>query len=208
VSSALGALLDRVARGEFPAADGRVDVFPAPERVHAAVLSFSAHLVVAADVDATQVHELAPSGDFHAWGQVAPWLAQQCGGTGFAGDVVLATIADGRPRPVDLQHVDGYEHPRVAFARRFRTDVRVYVTADRAGVLVLGRGLADRYELAFEVDPAARSRGLGRALVECAIALVPAGEAVWAEVHPANAASLRAVLAAGLVPIGFEQLIV
>jgi hypothetical protein len=37
--------------------------------------------------------------------------------------------------------------------------------------------------------------------------LVPADEAVWAQVHPANAASLRPVLAAGYRPVGFEQLI-
>jgi GNAT superfamily N-acetyltransferase len=203
----LGALLDRAARGDFPAADGAVDVFAAPERVHAAVLSFTGHLVVAADVDAAALREMAPPGDFQAWGRVAPWLGQRYGREAIAGDVLLAAIADGREPAIELERVDGYEHPRVALASRFRTDRRVFVTGDRAGVLVLGRGLADRHELAFEVDPTARSKGLGRALVGCALALVPAGEAVWAEVHPANAASLRAVLAAGLRPVGYEQLI-
>jgi hypothetical protein len=32
-------------------------------------------------------------------------------------------------------------------------------------VLVLGRGLAGRREVAFEVDPTRRNRGLGRSLV-------------------------------------------
>jgi GNAT superfamily N-acetyltransferase len=208
VTSELGRLLDRAARGDFPAADGTVDVLPPPERVRAAVLSFSAHLVVATDVAASEVHEVAPPGDFHAWGRVAPWLGQRDGRESLAGDVVLAAIADGRSSPIDLDRVDDYEHPRLVLARRFRADPRVYITADRAGVLVLGRGLGDRHELAFEVEPAARRRGLGRALVACALALVPEGEAVWAQVHPANAASLRPVLAAGFGPIGYEQLIV
>jgi GNAT superfamily N-acetyltransferase len=205
--SELGQILDRAARGDFLAADGTVDVLPAPERVHAAVLSFSAHLVVATDIAAGEVHEIAPPGDFVAWGRVAPWLGQRYGRASMAGDVALAAIADGRSAPLDLELVDGYEHPRVAFAARFRADLQVYVTRDRSGVLVLGRGLGDRHELAFEVDPGARGRGLGRALIACALALVPEGEAVWAQVHPANAASLRPVLAAGLQPIGHEQLI-
>jgi hypothetical protein len=207
VSSALGELLNRAARGEFPVADGTVDVLPAPERVRAAVLSFSAHLVVATEIDAAEVYEMAPPGDFHAWGEVAPWLGQRYGGEAFSGDVMLAAIADGRPAPIDLERIDGYEHPRIAFAARFRSELRVYVTRDRAGVLVLGRGLGDRHELAFEVEPDARRRGLGRALVGCALALVPEGEAMWAQVHPGNAASLRPVLAAGLRPVGYEQLI-
>ncbi len=34
--------------------------------------------------------------------------------------------------------------------------------------------------------------------------LIPAGEAVWAQVAPANAASVRAFLAAGYQPVGAE----
>jgi hypothetical protein len=207
VTSSLGELLDRAARGEFPAAAGSVDVLPPPERLRAAVLSFSAHLVVATEADSAEVHALAPPGDFHAWGEVAPWLGRRYGGESFSGDVMLAAIADGRPAPIDLERVDGYEHPRIAFAARFRTDLRVYATPDRSGVLVLGRGLGDRHELAFEVEPGARSGGLGRALIASALALIPEGEAMWAQVHPGNAASLRPVLAAGLRPVGYEQLI-
>jgi hypothetical protein len=135
-------------------------------------------------------------------------LASELGvawGTG--GDVMLATIAGDRVPAVPVTQVDAYEHPRVARASRYRRDVQVYVTDDEAGVLTIGRGIADRYEIAFEVERRARESGLGRALVSTAIALVPTGEAVWAQVHPANAASLRTVLAAGFLPIGYEQLI-
>jgi GNAT superfamily N-acetyltransferase len=203
----LAELFAGCARGEFPAADGSVDVVGAPARLSAAVFSFSAHLVVAADVPAAAVHAVAPPNDFKAWGAVASWLAARVGREAFSGDVLLCARADGRAPALALEPVRGYEHPRVARASRYRDDVRVYVTADRAGLLVLGRGIGGRHELAFEVDPAARGAGLGRALVACALALVPAGEGVWAQVNPGNAASLRPVLAAGFAPVGYEQLI-
>jgi GNAT superfamily N-acetyltransferase len=98
------------------------------------------------------------------------------------------------------------DHPRVARARLHRTDVRVWTTRDGAGVLVLGRGVAGRWEVSVEVDPVARGRGLGTALVAAAPALVPAGAALWAQVAPANTASLRAFLAAGYRPVGAEVL--
>jgi GNAT superfamily N-acetyltransferase len=204
---ALGRLFDDAARGVFPPTDGRVDVVPAPRHVAAAVFSFTAHLVVATDLPAADVHAVAPPDDFSAWGRVPAWLGERFGVHAFSGDVLLVATADGRAAPVELREADLYSHPRVERASRFRDEVRVWVAPDEAGVLVLGRGIAGRHELAFEVDPAARSRGLGRALVEAALALVPAGEAVWAQVNPGNAASLRPVLAAGLRPVGFEQLV-
>ena len=44
------------------------------------------------------------------------------------------------------------------------------------------------------------------ALAAAAPALVPGGERVWAQVAPANVASLRAFLAAGYRPVGAEVL--
>jgi GNAT superfamily N-acetyltransferase len=150
---------------------------------------------------------MAPAGDFSAWGAVSSRLAARCGTTAFSGDVLLCAVGDGRAPVVDLVQGEVFDHPRVERASRYRDDVQLFVTRDRTGVLVLGRGIAGRHELAFEVEPVARNAGLGRALVECALALVPAGEAVWAQVNPGNAASLRSVLAAGFVPVAYEQLI-
>ena len=82
----------------------------------------------------------------------------------------------------------------------------VWATADGAGLLTLGRGVAGRWEVSLEVDPAARGRGLGTALARAAPALVPDGEPLWAQVAPANMASLRAFLAAGYRPVGAEVL--
>jgi GNAT superfamily N-acetyltransferase len=53
-----------------------------------------------------------------------------------------------------------------------------------------------------EVDPARRNRGLGRLLVAAARHPTPPGEPLFAQVAPGNAASLRAVGAAGFRPIG------
>jgi GNAT superfamily N-acetyltransferase len=92
-------------------------------------------------------------------------------------------------------------------ALRYRDEVRVWRTPDHAGHVLVGRGLAGRWETAFEVRPEARGQGLGRRLAASAAALVPPGEPVFAQVSPGNAASLRALLAAGYVPMCAEVLL-
>jgi GNAT superfamily N-acetyltransferase len=99
---------------------------------------------------------------------------------------------------------DDVGHPRLARAHRYRDEVRGY-TVD-GGLLLIGRGLAGRWEVAVEVEPAYRGRGVGRHLVGVAPALVPPGEHLWAQVAPANVASVRAFLAAGYRPVGVEVL--
>ena len=93
----------------------------------------------------------------------------------------------------------------MARARRYRTDVRAWTSEH--GILVLGRGLAGRWEAAFEVDEAARGHGHGRALAAAARHLVPDNRPVWAQCAPGNASSLRALLAAGYKPVGSEILL-
>ena len=83
------------------------------------------------------------------------------------------------------------DHPRVVRALRYREDVRVWRTPDGGGHVLIGRGLAGRWEMAFEVEPSARGVGLGRRLAAAAASLVPAGEAAWAQVSPGHPASLR-----------------
>src|SRR5262249_15440184 len=122
--------------------------------------------------------------------------------------VLVAMASDddaARPADVAVERVE-VDHPRVARADRYRHDVRVYAPVGGGGVLVLGRGVTNRWEIAFEVDDAARRRGLGRALAGGARSLLPAGTPIWAQVAPGNAASLRAVIAAGYRPIGAEVL--
>ena len=75
-----------------------------------------------------------------------------------------------------------------------------------SAVLIVGRGLAGRWEFGYEVARGAQGRGLGRRVAAAARGLVPAGEPLWAQVAPGNAASLRSTLAAGFVPVGAEVL--
>jgi GNAT superfamily N-acetyltransferase len=102
--------------------------------------------------------------------------------------------------------IDPRRHPRAAVALGHRADLEVWTDPERAGMLLLGRGLAGRRELAFEVEPARRNRGLGRRLVAAARRLTPPGEPLFAQVAAGNAASLRAVEAAGFRPLGAEVL--
>ena len=71
----------------------------------------------------------------------------------------------------------------------------------------VSNGIAGLTEISFELDPAQRGRGAGSKLVADVLGLVPAGELVLACVSPGNAASLRAFLAAGYVPVGAEALL-
>ena len=73
--------------------------------------------------------------------------------------------------------------------------------------MILGRGLAGRWEVAFEVPPELRNRGNGRALATAARHLLPDDRPAWAQCAPGNAASLRALLAAGYLPVGSEVLL-
>jgi GNAT superfamily N-acetyltransferase len=96
-------------------------------------------------------------------------------------------------------------HPRVRYARSWRRDARAF--GDERGLVTLARGLGGLLELSFEVDADQRGAGLGRSLLREALALAPAGEPVLAAVAPGNAASLRALLAAGFTPLGSVQLV-
>lgn len=124
-----------------------------------------------------------------------------------AGNTDLLTVAHVLPGPPELQlrEIADPSHPRVVRAGRYRDDVRVW-SAD-GGVLIMGRGVAGRWEAAVEVGAAARGRGLGRRLALAARHLVPDDGPVWAQQAPGNAASVRAFQAAGYRPVGAEVLL-
>ena len=202
-------LLQDAATGSPPPADGLVEVWPPPPGAVDAVLAFTAHHVVAARVDPDLVAARLPDGDLGAPMSAGflSWLGERLGRQAGSLDVVVAAEGLGGTPPLELRAgVDPERHPRVARALRYRDGLEVWTTADGAGVLVLGRGLAGRREVSFEVDPGRRNRGLGRLLVAAARHLTPPGEPLFAQVAPGNAASLRVVEAAGLRPIGAEVL--
>ncbi len=119
--------------------------------------------------------------------------------------ILLAPPTDGAV-DVSLTAVTDADHPRVRRARRYRTDVSVWTAV--GGVVIVGRGLAGRWEVSVEVDAAQERRGLGRRLAGAARHLVPGGRSLWAQIAPGNAASMRAFLAAGYRPVGQEALLV
>jgi GNAT superfamily N-acetyltransferase len=184
-----------------------VTVVPAPEGARALVVGGTAWHVVAADVDPAWVRAevgddplTAPLG-----ARFLAALADRVGAEPGVLDVVL--VAPPAPATPGLELVPAEaDHPRVRRALLHRRDVRVRATPDGAGLLVLGRGVGGRWEVAVEVDPAARGRGLGTALAAAAPALVPDAAPLWAQVAPANTASLRAFLAAGWRPACAEVL--
>jgi GNAT superfamily N-acetyltransferase len=202
-------LLEDAARGAPPPADGAVEVWPGPPGAVDAVLAFTAHHVIAAGVDPGLVATRLPAGDLSAPVGAAflGWLGERLGSRPGSLDVVLAADGLGGPAPLELAPAVGPDrHERVARSLRYRDELEVWTAEGGAGVLVLARGLGGRREVAFEVDPARRNRGLGRLLVAAARHLTPSGELLFAQVAPGNAASLRAVAAAGFRPIGAEVL--
>ena len=122
-------------------------------------------------------------------------------GTGIPVSLTGGALIEGLlPRRTDLD-----DHPRVGYAKVQRRHVQVY--GDERGLVTLGRGIADRWEISVEVDPANRTAGNARALINEALSHIPSDQWCFAEVSPGNAASLRAFLAAGWIPIGAEIII-
>jgi GNAT superfamily N-acetyltransferase len=184
-----------------------VTVLPAPSGARAVVVGGTAWHVVAADVDPAWVRSAVAHDPIAAplGARFLAALADRVGTEPGVLDAVL--VAPGPPAEVGVELVPAeVDHPRVRRARAHRTDVRIWSTPDGLAVLTIGRGVAGRWETSMEVDPAARGRGLGTALAAAAPALVPDGSPLWAQVAPANTASLRAFLAAGWRPVGAEVL--
>ncbi|MFI9274978.1 GNAT family N-acetyltransferase [Kitasatospora sp. NPDC052896] len=207
---ALARILDDAAGGMFPPSDGSVTVVPQPSEREAGVLSFSAHAVVFVDGDPGWVAgTLAEAATDPLAAPLSPgFLTAFARRTGrVIGNTDLLTVAGrlaGEP-PLVMTEIADRAHPRVVRALDYRDDVRVWSTP--GGVLVLGRGVAGRWEAAIEVAPQARGRGLGRALALTARHLLPEGDVVWAQQAPGNATSVRAFQAAGYRPVGAEVLL-
>jgi GNAT superfamily N-acetyltransferase len=181
-------------------------VLPAPSGARAVVVGGTAWHVVAADVDPAWV-AAAVAADPIALPLGARFLTALADRVGAEPGVLDAVLVAPAGRSAGLELVAAeLDHPRVRRALVHRTEVRIWATPDGAGLLTVGRGVAGRWEVSLEVEPAARGRGLGTALAAAARACIPDGAPLWAQVAPANTASLRAFLAAGYRPVGAEVL--
>lgn len=206
-------VLEAAAAGRFPPADGRTDVLPPDADGTVAVVAFTGHAYVLADVDAAEVaarQDDDAGGGFG--GALAPRLLTWLAGANRAiGSIDAVLVAPGRgdpaPRITALAPEDpGRSHPRVRRAAAHRRDLQV--VGDDTGVVIVGTGLAGRTELSVELlDSGTAPSGRGRQLIAAGLGHVPAGVWCFAQVAPGNARSLRSFLAAGFVPIGSEVLI-
>ncbi|MBO0870471.1 MAG: GNAT family N-acetyltransferase [Micromonosporaceae bacterium] len=206
----LAQILGAAARGDFPPPDGGTTVVPQPTHRDAGVVAFTAHSVVFTDEDPRWVYRTLAALDCDelAAAMNPRFLAALLDRTGRSNDTIdlltVATALPGAP-PLGLRELADPEHPRVVRACEHRDDVRAWATD--GGVLILGRGVAGRWETAIEVDEGVRHRGLGRALATAARHLVPAGEPLWSQQAAGNARSIRAFQAAGFRPVGAEALL-
>lgn len=198
-----------VADGVQPTANHpAVTVLAPPDERSVGVLAFPGRTVVSADLPDVWVRSWLPLDDLSA-PLGPPFLLLLTAVTGRLADnldIVLVARAHGRPRGMDLTDVSGTDHPRLVRACAHRTDVRAWSCP--GGLVVLGRGVAGRWEVSVEVDAPLRGFGLGRSLFAAALGLLPDGDPVWAQVAPGNAASVRSALGAGYRPVGAEVLLV
>ncbi|MEU9862136.1 GNAT family N-acetyltransferase [Streptomyces sp. NPDC047971] len=209
MSDDVARILAAAAHGRFPPPDGTTTVVPPPSDRDAGVLAFTAHSVVFTDADPAWVRaELAATASDPLAASMNPgFLLALMRHTGRRMNTVdlltVATALPGEPE-LALREIEDPEHPRVARALTYRDDVRVW--AADGGVVILGRGVAGRWEAAIEVDEGVRHRGIGRALALAARHLTP-GDVVWAQQSPGNARSVRVFQAAGYRPVASEALL-
>jgi hypothetical protein len=206
----LADLMRSVADGTSPAADGELTVVTPPDERSVGVLAFTGHNVVSVDLAGDRIRNWLPEDDLAAPLQplFLSTLAAATGRTPDNLDMVLFAPATGRPNGMALTELTEFLeplHPRLARALAQRIGVRAWRCP--GGLLTLGRGVAGRWEVSVEVEPALRGFGLGRGLFTAARGMLPVGEQVWAQVAPGNAASIRAALAAGFQAAGSEVLL-
>ena len=202
----LADLLREVADGA-PNVGSELIVVSPPDPRSVGVLAFSGFNVVSVEASDAWVRHRLPPGDLSA-PVCPPFLSLLAAATAREPDhlnTLLVARGSGRGLGMDLSPVDNADHPRIQRALRHRTEVTAWSCP--GGLLVLGRGVAGRWEVAVEVDPVFRGFGLGRGLFTAALGLVAPGEPVWAQVAAGNAQSVRAALGAGYLPVGAEVLL-
>jgi hypothetical protein len=196
-------VLHEAADGRFPPVDGVAEVMPPDHAGAHAVVSFTGHAYVLTD---RSVAGIALDGFGAATAPAVLLALAGSGGEVGSLDVVLTRRGTGGSGVSGgLVELDLDDHPRVRRAMHHRRDV--VVTGDDRGIVCTGRGLTDRLEISVELTGATPASGVGRALIASALAQIDRDEAVFAQVAPGNAVSLRAFLACGFVPIGSEVVI-
>jgi len=199
----LAAVVVDAAHGRFPVADGTVEVVPPYVRGIEAVVAMTGHTVVATDLDHAAL--TAAGADAHGGASGPSVLQLLAGRDGVVDSVDVLLVAPGTGRSPLRERRDLDDRPEVRLAALWRSDVQVH--GDERGLVTVARGLGGLPQLSFEVFPDRRGRHLASALLVDALGLIPEGDPVVVAVAPGNAASLRATLAAGFVPVGSVVLV-
>jgi hypothetical protein len=193
------------ARGVFPS-PGPVSVVAPPPHLKGAIVAFSGHTYVAADVRTREV--MRRMGDDPLTGPTrsgfVEWLASAIGANAGTQDAVLVAPATGRQAHALQPDPTWASHDRAKHGARLRRDLRGWDYDSGRGIVLIGRGLCDRWELAYEAAADAPWDWTGAAVA--ARGLIEDGELLFAQVAPGHPRSLRATLAAGYEPIGSEIL--
>jgi hypothetical protein len=208
----LAKLITAAADGRFPEADGGWRRAPLWRPGLEAIISFTGHAVLAVAPDIPDRRLVSLGVDGFGGAHDPRLITALAGPDGWMDCLDMLTVGRGTghasepPRLVDRP--DLATHPRAAFAATIRDQARPmgYSDRSRGALAVISRGIAGLTELSFELEPQRRGRGGGTELVRDALSVIPAGQLVVAAVAPGNAASVRALLAAGFVPLGSVQL--
>jgi GNAT superfamily N-acetyltransferase len=211
MGNSLADIIAAAGKGQYPIDDAGVTIVSQHDRRDAGVIAFTGHSVVFVDEDPGWVRAQLERADCEpvAAAMNPGFLAALLARTGRRVDTIdLLTVAPALPGapPIRLEEITDADHPRVRRALEHRDDVRVW--AADGGLVVLGRGVAGRWEMAIEVEPGARHRGLGRALAVASRHLAPDGQMLWSQQAPGNARAVRSFHAAGFRPVGSEALMV
>lgn len=208
----LARLITAAAAGRFPDPDGGWHRVPPWRPGLEGIFAFTAHAVFAVAPDITDDRLAALGADGFGAAHDPRLITALTGPGGWMDvlDMLMAGRGTGRPGvpPRLVDRPDLASHPRARFAATIRDEPRVlgYPVPDRSALAILSRGLAGLTELSFELEPGRRGQGGGAALVADALGVVPAGQLVVAAAAPGNAASVRALLTAGFVPLCSVQL--
>ena len=201
----LAEVLAEAAGGRPPAPDTGPTIIRQAAQRDAGVIAFTAHNVIFTDLEPDWILAHLDQDDLSAPLNPPFLTALERKTAQRVNNIDLLTLArplNGSP-PLELTKTNT-DHPRLKTAQQYRDDIHTWTCP--GGLVVLGRGVAGRWEVAIEVAQDHRGRGLGRALARAARHLTT--EPLWAQIAPGNAASVRAFLAAGYTPIGAEALLV
>ena len=200
-------LLETAARGSFPPPEWGLEFVPAPPRLLGAVVAFTGHHVISADVSEEEARTHLDIEDIAAPFNPAflCWLGERLGAHIGHIDATLACLGTGAGDDWLQPLCEPPENERVRRARNMRADVEYLGPPDGGAVVILGEGLASRRELSMEItEESHRNVGWGTRLVRAAVDRTPMNDALFASVAPGNARSLRCLLRAGFRPIGAE----